>query len=51
MFRDENRTCRTTGLPFSGFKQSGIARELGTLGLEAYLEPKSVLGIKWSVVS
>jgi aldehyde dehydrogenase (NAD+) len=30
--------------PFGGFKQSGIGRELGVFGLEAYLEPKAVLG-------
>ncbi|MBW4796046.1 aldehyde dehydrogenase family protein [Pseudomonas tolaasii] len=29
--------------PFGGFKQSGIGREYGTYGLEAFLEPKSVL--------
>ncbi|MCU1775811.1 MULTISPECIES: aldehyde dehydrogenase family protein [unclassified Pseudomonas] len=29
--------------PFGGFKQSGIGREYCTLGLEAFLEPKSVL--------
>lgn len=29
--------------PFGGFKQSGIGREFGIFGLEAYLEPKSVL--------
>ncbi|MGB3124144.1 MAG: aldehyde dehydrogenase family protein [Pseudomonas sp.] len=29
--------------PFGGFKQSGIGREYGTFGLEAFLEPKSVL--------
>ncbi|WP_242201680.1 MULTISPECIES: aldehyde dehydrogenase family protein [unclassified Pseudomonas] len=28
---------------FGGFKQSGIGREYGTLGLEAFPEPKSVL--------
>ena len=27
--------------PFGGFKQSGIGRELGTYGIEAYLEPKA----------
>lgn len=30
--------------PFGGFKQSGIGREMGAFGLEAYLEPKSILG-------
>ena len=30
--------------PFGGFKQSGIGREYGVFGLEAYLEPKTVLG-------
>jgi aldehyde dehydrogenase (NAD+) len=29
--------------PFGGFKQSGIGREYGTFGLDAFLEPKSVL--------
>lgn len=31
--------------PFGGFKQSGIGREFGTFGLEAFLEPKAVLGV------
>jgi aldehyde dehydrogenase (NAD+) len=30
--------------PFGGFKQSGIGREYGVYGLEAYLEPKAILG-------
>jgi aldehyde dehydrogenase (NAD+) len=30
--------------PFGGFKQSGIGREYGTFGLEAFLESKAVLG-------
>ncbi|QDK36364.1 aldehyde dehydrogenase family protein [Bdellovibrio sp. NC01] len=30
--------------PFGGFKQSGIGREFGTFGLEAYLEPKTIMG-------
>ncbi|WP_457336755.1 aldehyde dehydrogenase family protein [Rhizobacter sp. P5_C2] len=30
--------------PFGGFKQSGLGREFGAFGLEAFLEPKSVLG-------
>ncbi len=29
--------------PFGGFKQSGIGREFGQYGLEAYLEPKAIL--------
>jgi aldehyde dehydrogenase (NAD+) len=31
--------------PFGGFKQSGIGREYGAFGLEAFLEPKSLLGL------
>jgi aldehyde dehydrogenase (NAD+) len=31
-------------VPFGGFKQSGIGREFGVFGLQAYLEPKAVLG-------
>ena len=30
--------------PFGGFKQSGLGREFGMFGLEAYLEPKAVMG-------
>lgn len=29
--------------PFGGFKQSGIGREYGVYGLEAYLEPKTII--------
>jgi aldehyde dehydrogenase (NAD+) len=29
--------------PFGGFKASGIGREFGTFGIEAFLEPKAVL--------
>lgn len=29
--------------PFGGFKQSGMGREFGVLGLEAYLEPRTLL--------
>ncbi|MBV7532097.1 aldehyde dehydrogenase family protein [Chitinophaga sp. sic0106] len=29
--------------PFGGFKQSGLGREFGVYGLEAYLEPKTIL--------
>lgn len=34
--------------PFGGFKQSGIGREFGTYGLEAYLEPKAMMGYSTS---
>jgi aldehyde dehydrogenase (NAD+) len=29
--------------PFGGFKQSGIGREFGVLGLESFLEPKAII--------
>jgi len=29
--------------PFGGFKHSGIGREFGTFGIEAYLEPRAIL--------
>lgn len=32
--------------PFGGFKQSGLGREFGIFGLEAFLEPKAVLGAR-----
>ncbi|MDB5846886.1 MAG: putative aldehyde dehydrogenase [Rhodoferax sp.] len=30
--------------PFGGFKQSGLGREFGLLGLESFLEAKAVIG-------
>jgi aldehyde dehydrogenase (NAD+) len=30
--------------PFGGFKQSGIGREYGVFGFDAYVEPKALLG-------
>jgi aldehyde dehydrogenase (NAD+) len=32
--------------PFGGMKQSGLGRENGPFGLDAYLEPKAVLGAR-----
>ncbi len=40
-----NTLTHDPAVPFGGFKQSGIGREYGTFGLEAFLEPKSVLGV------
>jgi aldehyde dehydrogenase (NAD+) len=40
-----NGLTHDPAVPFGGFKQSGIGREYGTLGLEAYLEPKAVMGV------
>jgi aldehyde dehydrogenase (NAD+) len=31
--------------PFGGFKQSGLGREFGVFGLEAFLEAKTVVGL------
>ena len=30
--------------PFGGFKKSGLGREFGTFGIEAFLEPRAILG-------
>ncbi|WP_066741316.1 aldehyde dehydrogenase family protein [Cupriavidus sp. D384] len=40
-----NTVTHDPAAPFGGFKQSGIGREYGTFGLEAFLEPKAVLGV------
>jgi aldehyde dehydrogenase (NAD+) len=40
-----NTLAHEPAAPFGGFKQSGIGREYGTYGLEAYLEPKALLGV------
>ncbi|MCU1752336.1 aldehyde dehydrogenase family protein [Pseudomonas sp. 6D_7.1_Bac1] len=40
-----NTLAHEPAAPFGGFKQSGIGRESGTFGLEAYLEPKALLGV------
>jgi aldehyde dehydrogenase (NAD+) len=42
-----NGLTHDPAVPFGGFKQSGIGREYGTQGLEAYLEPKAVMGTNW----
>lgn len=38
-----NTLAHEPNAPFGGFKQSGIGREYGTFGLEAFLEPKAIL--------
>ncbi|MDR3400771.1 MAG: aldehyde dehydrogenase family protein [Pandoraea sp.] len=40
-----NTLAHEPSAPFGGFKQSGIGREHGTFGLEAFMEPKAVLGV------
>jgi aldehyde dehydrogenase (NAD+) len=40
-----NTLAHEPAAPFGGFKQSGIGREYGTFGLEAFLEPKAMLGV------
>ncbi|MFM0738852.1 aldehyde dehydrogenase family protein [Paraburkholderia xenovorans] len=40
-----NTLAHEPAAPFGGFKQSGIGREHGTFGLEAFMEPKSLLGV------
>jgi aldehyde dehydrogenase (NAD+) len=38
-----NRAPHEPLAPFGGFKQSGIGREYGVFGLEAFLEPKAII--------
>jgi len=40
-----NTLAHEPAAPFGGFKQSGIGREYGTFGLEAFLEPKAVITV------
>ncbi|MFM0358145.1 aldehyde dehydrogenase family protein [Paraburkholderia nemoris] len=40
-----NTLAHEPAAPFGGSKQSGIGREYGTFGLEAFMEPKSLLGV------
>ncbi|OCP00460.1 MULTISPECIES: aldehyde dehydrogenase family protein [unclassified Ensifer] len=39
-----NETPAYPQTPFGGFKHSGIGREFGPFGLEAFLEPKAIIG-------
>uniref|UniRef100_UPI0030EC1EA2 aldehyde dehydrogenase family protein n=1 Tax=uncultured Nisaea sp. TaxID=538215 RepID=UPI0030EC1EA2 len=39
-----NGNYADTDVPFGGFKQSGIGRENGPMGLEDFLETKAITG-------
>ncbi|SAL01811.1 aldehyde dehydrogenase [Caballeronia pedi] len=41
-----NTLAHEPAAPFGGFKQSGIGREYGTFGIEAFLEPKALIGVR-----
>lgn len=38
-----NTLAHEASAPFGGFKHSGIGREMGTLGLAAFMEPKAIV--------
>lgn len=38
-----NGAAHDPAAPFGGFKQSGVGREYGMFGLQAYLEPKAIV--------
>lgn len=43
LFRVNTYNALSSQVPFGGFKMSGLGRELGEYGLQAYTEVKSVI--------
>jgi len=43
VFVNNTWACAPLGLPWGGFKQSGIGREIGDVGIEEFTELKAVI--------
>ncbi len=43
IFVNNTWACAPLGLPWGGYKQSGIGREIGDVGIEEFTELKAVI--------